>query len=117
MTAAPVVDEVLLLSYLGQNVNEEAVRNVILPLLRAYLRDPDLLRRYNFGRGSPQQPLREEDALRVQRAMDWLLSLAKKGYAPTCLQELLKELPFVGPYTAFARYFEMLLELLSSTSS
>ena len=117
MAVAPSVDEVSLLSYLGQNVNEEAVRDVILPLLRAYLRDPDLLRRYNFGRGSPHQPLREEDALRVQRAMDWLLSLAKKGYSATCLQGLLKELPFVGPYAAFARYYEMLLDLLDSTSS
>ncbi|TMC96929.1 MAG: hypothetical protein E6J11_11225 [Chloroflexi bacterium] len=117
MAVAPSVDEVSLLSYLGQNASEEAVRDVILPLLRAYLRDPDLLRRYNFGRGSPHQPLREEDALRVQRAMDWLLSLAKKGYSATCLQELLKELPFVGPYAAFARYYEMLLDLLDSTSS
>ena len=117
MAVAPSVDEVSLLSYLGQNASEEAVRGVILPLLRAYLRDPDLLRRYNFGRGSPHQPLREEDALRVQRAMDWLISLAKKGYSATCLQGLLKELPFVGPYAAFARYYEMLLDLLDSTSS
>src|SRR5947209_2013452 len=117
MAAAPAVDEVSLLSYLGQSVSEETVRDVVLPLLRAYLRDPDLLRRYNFGRGSPRQPLREGDALRVQRAMHWLLSLAKKGYSAICLQELLKELPFVGPYAAFTRYYEMLLELLYSTSS
>ncbi len=116
MKVAPSVVEALLLSYLEHSVSEEAVHTVMLPLLRAYQRDPDLLRRFNFGRGSLDQPPRAEDSLRVQRAIDWLHTLAKQGYGVTRLQELSQELPFVGPYAAFARYYEMLLALSSSTS-
>lgn len=116
MSAAPFVDETLLLSYLRQRMSKDAVCAVILPLARAYVRDPDLLRRYNFGRGSQDEPLRAEDALRVQRARDWLRSLEEKGYAASRLQEMAQEIPFVGPYGAFSRYFEMLLELLYSSS-
>lgn len=117
MMIAPSVVEALLLSYLEQYVSEEAVHTVILPVLRAYQRDPALLRRFNFGRGSLDQPPREEDIVRVQRAMDWLHSLAEKGYGVTRLQELSQELPFVGPYAAFASYYEMLLALPHATSS
>src|SRR5207247_3956563 len=98
MSVATSVDETVLLAYLRSRISEEAVRAVILALARAYMRDPDLLRRYNFGRGSPGQPLREEDTLRVQRARDWVFSLTKKGFTISDVQEI----PFVGPYAAFA---------------
>ena len=113
MSVATSVDETVLLAYLRSRISEEAVRAVILALARAYMRDPDLLRRYNFGRGSPGQPLREEDTLRVQRARDWVFSLTKKGFTISDVQEI----PFVGPYAAFASYCEMLFALLHTTSS
>jgi hypothetical protein len=114
MSAAISVDETVLQAYLRQRMDEEALRVVILPLVRAYARDTELLRRYNFGRGSQDEPLRAEDALRVQRGRNWLRSLEEKGYAAPRLQEMAQEIPFVGPYGAFSRYFEMLVELLQS---
>lgn len=111
MKAASSVDETLLLAYLQQKVGEEAVQSVLLPLVRAYLRDPELLRRYNYGRGQLAQPLTEEDKLRVQRARQWLLSLAQKGFITTQLRELAQEIPFVGPYAALVSYLEMLIAL------
>jgi hypothetical protein len=111
MSEAASVDENTLAAYLRQQVSEDALYSVMLPLVRAYLRDPGLLRRYNFGRGSGDQSLSEEDSLRVQRARHWLHGLEQKGFTTATLQDLLKEIPFVGPYTAFARYFEMLLTL------
>jgi Competence protein CoiA-like family len=111
MSAATSVDETVLLAYLQKCMSEEEARAVILPLARAYTRDPDLLRRYNFGRGTFNQPPRKEDALRVQRARDWLIRLAENGYTAARLQELAQGIPFVGPYGAFARYCEMLLAL------
>ena len=111
MDEATSVDEASLVTYLRQQVSEDTLHLVIVPLVRAYLRDPDLLRRYNYGRGYGDQPLTEEDRLRVQRAGQWLHSLEQKGFTLTSLQELVKEIPFAGPYAAFARYFEMLLIL------
>ena len=111
MSKASAVDEAVLAAYLRGQVSEEALSLVLLPLLRAYLRDPDLLRRYNYGRGRTGQPMNAEDQLRVQRARQWLLSLQQKGFSLTQLQELVKALPFVGPYTALVGYMEMLLML------
>jgi hypothetical protein len=111
MNVASTVDEAMLLAYLRQHVSEEAVRIVILPLVRAYMRDPELLRRYNYGRGQLEQPLSEEDKLRLQRARHWLSGLAQQGFTATRLRELAKEIPFVGPYRAFAGYMEMLAAL------
>lgn len=111
MSEASAVDEVMLLAYLRQHVSEDAVRIVMLPLVHAYVRDPDLLRRYNYGRGQLEQPLSEEDKLRVQRARLWLGGLAQQGFTAARLQELAKEIPFVGPYRAFASYMEMLVAL------
>jgi hypothetical protein len=111
MSIASAVDEVMLLAYLQERVSEEAMRIVILPLMRAYLRDAELLRRYNYGRGQLEQPLSEEDKLRVRRARHWLSGLAQQGFTAARLQELVKEIPFVGPYRAFAGYMEMLIAL------
>jgi hypothetical protein len=111
MSAAYVPDERLLAAYLQQSVEENALRSVLLPLLRAYLRDPDLLRRYNYGRGLPDAPLNSEDHLRINKAREWLASLTRRGFTKERMQELSKEIPFVGPYAAFAGYIETLLAL------
>ena len=116
MGKATTIDEALLTSYLRGRVSEVALSVVLLPLVRAYLRDPDLLRRYNYGRGHTGQACSTEDQLRVHRAGLWLLSLQQKGFSLTQLQELAKVLPFVGPYTALVGYMEMLLVLWESSS-
>lgn len=116
MSKAPAVDEAVLASYLRGRVSEEALSVVLLPLLRSYLRDPDLLRRYNYGRGRTDHAVNTEDQLRVQRARQWLLNLQQKGFSLTHLQELTKAMPFVGPYTALVGYMEMLLVLWESSS-
>ncbi len=116
MGNATTIDEALLASYLRGRVSKEALSVVLLPLLRAYLRDPDLLRRYNYGRGRTGQAHNAEDLLRVQHALQWLLSLQQKGFSFTELQELAKVLPFVGPYTALVGYMEMLLVLWETSS-
>src|SRR5262249_14877593 len=59
MSSAGSMDETTLVAYLQQQVSEDALQMVILPLVRAYLRDPDLLRRYNYGRGYGDQPVPE----------------------------------------------------------
>ena len=112
MSIATTIDEAMLAAYLRQSVGEVAVSVVMIPLMRAYLRDPDLLRRYNYGRGQLDQPLSEEDKLRVQKARNWLARLAQRGFSSPRLQEMAKEIPFVGPYAAFAGYMEMLVALL-----
>ncbi|GCE12561.1 competence protein CoiA [Tengunoibacter tsumagoiensis] len=101
-----------LISYLQQSVGMEALRIVLLPLLKAYLLDPDLLRRYNYGRGQQGQPVSPADHQRIQKACRWLTTLALHGFPPSRIQLLLKELPFVGAYAALAGYGEMLLSLL-----
>ena len=111
MSTAAAPDEVLLAAYLRQRVGEQALQRVIIPLLHAYRRDPDLLRRYNYGRGRPNQPLTEDERARVQKARQWLASLAQHGYPRSRLQELATEIPFIGPYAPFARYVEMLIAL------
>ncbi len=111
MQTSSTLDEALLSAYLCQQFEAEEVQNVIVPLLRAYVRDPDLLRRYNYGRGLPDQPLRSDDITRIHNAKAWLRILSGQGFSVTLLLELGKELPFVGPYAAFARYVELLLRL------
>jgi hypothetical protein len=111
MGQAQAVDEVMLAGYLGSIVGEEALRVVVLPLLRAYLRDTELLWRYNYGRGWPNQPLSERDELRISQARVWMRKLAEQGFPPEKLQALVKKVPFVGPYAAFVRYVEMLVAL------
>lgn len=105
-------DEALLLAYLRQCVGVDMVQHVVVPLLRAYMRDPDLLRRYNYGRGLLHQSLCEDDIARVQKAKAWLETLAKQGFTLTRLQALSSEIPFTGPYASFAKYTEMLANLL-----
>ena len=103
--------EVTLRAYLHPATGEAALHDVLIPLMRAYVRDPDLLRRYNYGRGSWNQPLTDEDRQRVQQARLWLEKLVRQGYPSARLQELAKEIPLVGPYAAFAGYMEMLVLL------
>lgn len=112
MSNAPSVDESALCAYLRQQMSEEALSTVILPLLRAYLRDPGLLRRYNYGRGQSNQPPSEEDKQRIQKAQRWLAQLGQQGFTISRLHELVREIPFVGPYKAFAGYIEMLMALM-----
>jgi hypothetical protein len=111
MSMASTPDEKTLATYLYHNVEESTIRVVLLPMLRAYLRDPDLLRRYNYGRGLPDTPLSTEDQLRIDKARNWLASLTRRGFTREQLQECVKEIPFVGPYAAFAGYAETLLVL------
>ncbi len=111
MSAASAPNEKTLASYLQQSVEENAIRLVLLPLLRAYLYDPDLLRRYNYGRGLPDTPVSSEDQMRIDKAREWLTNLGKRGFTRERLLECVKEIPFVGPYAAFAGYAETLLAL------
>jgi hypothetical protein len=92
-------------------MSEDTLQSVILPLMRAYLRDPDLLRRYNYGRGLLEQPLSEADRARVQKGREWLSSLSQRGFPAELLKDIVKEIPFVGPYAAFADYIETLISL------
>ncbi|HET9919718.1 MAG TPA: competence protein CoiA family protein [Ktedonobacteraceae bacterium] len=111
MTTAVSADEALLVSYLRSRIDGYAVQQVIIPLLHAYMRDPDLLRRYNYGRGQANHAPTEDEQARVQRARQWLASLAQQGFTRERLHELAHDIPFVGPYASFARYIEMLIAL------
>jgi hypothetical protein len=111
MSEASTLDESVLAAYLRQRLSEKALHSLVLPLMRAYLRDPDLLRRYNYGRGLLHQAVSDPDRVRVQKGCEWLSSLAKHGFPPERLQEIVKEIPFVGPYAAFASYVETLIAL------
>jgi hypothetical protein len=112
MRVAQAVDEATLREYLRTATGEAALRDVIIPLMRAYVRDPELLRRYNYGRGQWQQSLSEQDRQRVKQAQSWLGKIAQQGYAVARLQELANEIPLVGPYAAFAGYIRMVAALL-----
>jgi hypothetical protein len=114
MSNASGIDERMLLTYLRQRIDEEAVHILFIPLLRAYLRDPDLLRRYNYGRGLPGIPISEEDRRRIHNAHTWLARQSQRGYSIERIQELARELPFTGPYAALAGYVEALLTLRPS---
>lgn len=112
MSVAPRVEEATLAEYLRDSLDEEAIRVVLLPLVRAYLRDPELLQRYNYGRGRPGQVPVEEDQRRVQQARSWFVRLAQQGFPVERVRELVREVPFVGPYAAFAGYVEMLTSMM-----
>lgn len=111
MSAASTPDASVLETYLRPDVSHEALHSIILPLLRSYLLDPELLRRYNYGRGLEDQPVSETDRQRVRKAREWLTTLARRGFTRERLQALAKEIPYVGPYAAFAGYIEMLIAL------
>ncbi len=112
MEHASALDPAIFKAYLSTRLDEDAIRTVLLPLLRAYLRDPDLLRRYNYGRGQWKQPVSSADQQRVERACAWLRALAQRGYPPERLRELQTVIPPVGPYAALAGYLETLLALI-----
>ncbi|HZS75423.1 MAG TPA: competence protein CoiA family protein [Ktedonobacteraceae bacterium] len=113
MSKQEAADEATLRAYLRPLIDDGALHSVVLPLLRAYLRDTDLLRRYNYGRGHPGQLVREADAQRVQQARSWLGKLIQQGYDVERLRELGDSVPRIGPYAAFASYMETLISLVS----
>jgi len=108
MKSARSIDKTTLSAYLAPIVGEEALNVVLFPLLRAYLLDPDLLRRYNYGRGLWNQPVSDEDRHRVQRACVWLEKVSQQGFPLARLGSLAREIPPVGPYAPFANFVEML---------
>lgn len=111
MVCAQAVDEAMLAEYLKPSIGGEAIEMVIIPLLRAYKRDPELLRRYHYGRGQQGQAPDDGDRRRVKRARGWLEILSQQGYDRQRLRALAREIPLVGPYAALAGYFEMLVEV------
>ncbi len=111
MTQASIIDENLLIQYMRQFIDEQTLSDVIIPLLHSYLLDPDLLRRYNYGRGIPGLPLSTDDRQRISKASAWRNRLIQQGYTVSSLKELPAMLPYTGPYAAFARYIEMFLTL------
>lgn len=114
MRDARSIDEATLDAYMCPLVGEEATRVVLVPLARAYLRDPDLLRRYNYGRGHWDQPMSDADKRRVEQARKWLDRLAEQGFPSSRIAELTQDIPRVGPYAAFASFVEMLVSLPGS---
>lgn len=108
MKDAQSIDEATLNAYLCPIVGEEVMRVVLFPMVRAYRRDPDLLRRYNYGRGYGEQSVSDADKHRVQQARTWLERLSSEGFPPASLELLAKKIPLVGPYQAFANFVEML---------
>jgi hypothetical protein len=108
MKSARSIDKTTLSAYLAPIVGEEALNVVLFPLVRAYLLDPDLLRRYNYGRGLWNQPVSDEDRLRVQRACVWLEKVSQQGFPLARLGSLAREIPPIGPYASFAIFVEML---------
>jgi hypothetical protein len=114
MKDAQSVDEAVLKEYLYPIVGAEALHEVLLPIMRAYLRDPDLLRRYNYGRGHWDQPVRDADRSRVQQARAWFERLSQQGFPLSRIEELAKKIPPVGPYAAFENYVDMLVSLSRS---
>jgi hypothetical protein len=109
MTTSERADEQQLAILLGSRLSKEAMNLVLLPLLRSYLLDPELLRRYNYGRGQQDAAVAEADLARVNKAVTWLRGLRQRGFTREDLQALQQEIPFVGPYASFSGYMEMLL--------
>jgi len=108
MRAAEVIDEACLHAYLKPIVGEEALNVVLFPMLHAYMLDPDLFMRYNYGRGSGDYGVIDTDRRRLQQARIWLEGLAQREFTTYWLEKLAQEIPVAGPYTAFANYVEML---------
>lgn len=111
MEHAPAPDLATFQAYLTTQLDDEAIEIVMLPLLRAYLRDPDLLRRYNYGRGQWNQPVSPADRRRIERARAWLQRLESQGFSRQRLRELLPAIPPIRAYAPLASYLEMLLAL------
>lgn len=114
MKIEQTIDETSLHAYLYPIIGQEMLNVVLFPLLRAYLRDPNLLMRYNYGRGFGVHSVDDTDNHRIQQAFRWLERLSLQGYSPTRLEKLAKEIPLVGPYAAFAIFVEMLAALSRS---
>lgn len=112
MVHASAPDRALFQTYLAAHLDYATISIVMLPLLQAYVRDPDLLRRYNYGRGQWERPVTSADQQRVARARIWLQSLVQQGFTLERLRELAHVIPLVGPYAALASYLEMLLALV-----
>jgi len=108
MRTAQVIDEASLHAYLKPIVGGEALNVVLFPMLHAYMLDPDLFTRYNYGRGSGDYFVSDRDRRRLQQAHIWLERLAQRGFSANWFEKLAQEIPLVGPYTAFANYVEML---------
>ncbi|GCE03064.1 competence protein CoiA [Dictyobacter aurantiacus] len=113
METATAIDEQQLVDYLRPALNDATLRLFVIPLLHAYRLDPELARRYNYGRGLPDQPLRPGDQQRIDKAGLWLRGLVIHGYTQEKLQLVIREFPFAGPYAAFRGYAETLLALAS----
>lgn len=111
MEHASALDPTLFKAYLATQLDDASIQTVMLPLLRAYLRDPELLRRYNYGRGQWNQPVSPHDQQRIERARAWLRDLQQRGFAFERVRELQTAIPLIGPYAALAGYLEMLLAL------
>ncbi len=117
MKTAHVIDEASLNAYLKPIVGGEALNVVLFPMLRAYLLDPDLFARYNYGRGSVDYCVSDADRRRVEQACVWLERLAQHGFSTNWLEKLAQEIPNVGPYAAFANFVEMLVFLSRSATN
>jgi len=111
MEHVSIPDLAIFEAYLATQADTTTIRMVLLPLLRAYLRDPDLLRRYNYGRGQWNQPVSPADQQRIERARAWLHELALQGFSSERLRACIPLIPLAGPYAALANYLEMLLAL------
>jgi Competence protein CoiA-like family len=108
MRTAQAIDEACLHAYLKPNVGEDALNVVLFPMLHAYMLDPNLFIRYNYGRGSGDYGVSDTDKRRLQQARIWLDTLAQREFTTYWLEKLAQEIPVVGPYAAFANYVEML---------
>ncbi len=112
MKGATKPDPAQITAYLGSTINEKTLRVVLIPLVKAYLHDPELFQRYNYGRGLPDRPVSDADKARIAKAHIWLTSLEIQGFTLDTIRMLIKDLPYVGPYVALTNYAEMLLALL-----
>jgi hypothetical protein len=104
-------DEARLSAYLTSRVSSEELRQIIIPLLHSYQIDPELMRRYNYGRGLSGQPVTRNDQQRIDKARQWLQGLTAHGYTPERLNQIFHEIPYIGAYAAFIGYAEVLLTL------
>jgi len=116
MRKAQDIDKAFLKAYLEPIVGDEALDVILFPMLRAYLLDPDLLIRYNYGRGTGDYIVSETDRRRVQQARIWLERLAQREFSAQWLEKLARAIPLEGPYAAFANYVEMLAFLAKNTT-
>ena len=111
MGSAAMPDVAQLTAYLGSTVDEKTLHLVLIPLVKAYQHDPELLQRYNYGRGLPDQPVSDGDRARIAKAYAWLKGLEQQGFPLDTISRLIKDLPYAGTYIALANYAEILLAL------